>query len=248
MIRALLLAAAVLAPATCISNGRPVRPGVAPWFASVRWVTSEGAVVCGGVLVAPEWVMTVAHCVRPHAASTRAFMDLAPGAPVRNVVETHINPAYHPTDMTHDVALLRVSPPVHGVVLPELGLRPAAWGALREGALLQVVGRGLNTSGALQTVVTSIAVPKVASAACVRPPFPLDTVAVGVDLCAGARGLSEPHPSPCRGDSGGPLFDGSLVYGLVSRGDDRSGCGRSMSAVVYTSLADEAGFIKDVTG
>jgi secreted trypsin-like serine protease len=90
-------------------------------------------------------------------------------------------------------------------------------------------------------------VPKVPKGACVRPPWALAADSVGFDLCAGDRGMVEVHATPCKGDSGGPLFKGNTVYGLVSRGDDSYGCGSTRSAVVYTSLEMEAGFINSVT-
>ena len=90
--------------------------------------------------------------------------------------------------------------------------------------------------------------PKVSKGACVRPPWALASESVGRDLCAGDRGVLEVHGTPCRGDSGGPLYMGNTVYGVVSRGDDSYGCGRTRSAVVYTSLEMEAAFVDSVTG
>lgn len=43
-----------------IIGGEPVSPGTYPWFASAMLGDSQ---ICGGMLVAPEYVLTAAHCV-----------------------------------------------------------------------------------------------------------------------------------------------------------------------------------------
>jgi hypothetical protein len=71
MLRRPLLAAAVLAailgaaaPASAISGGTPVAAADAPWLVTI----TKGRVVCGGALIAPDRVLTAAHCVQGVAA------------------------------------------------------------------------------------------------------------------------------------------------------------------------------------
>ena len=66
-------------------------------------------------------------------------------------------------------------------------------------------------------------------------------------VCAGYEDI--PNASqPCEGDSGGPLFDASAVYALVSRGDAQFGCGGSLRPTMFAPLWRARGFELLTTG
>ena len=54
-------------PRARIVGGTKAPKGAWPWQAQIR--TSSGFPFCGGTLVAPQWVVTAAHCVSRKSTS-----------------------------------------------------------------------------------------------------------------------------------------------------------------------------------
>ncbi|MGD9293347.1 MAG: trypsin-like peptidase domain-containing protein [Roseobacter sp.] len=96
------------------------------WQAVGR-LDAEGAGFCTGTLIAPELVLTAAHCVydrksgrllAPEAFTFRAGLRNGKTAAARGVVQIEAHPGYDPRagvvidNIRHDVALLRLQDPI----------------------------------------------------------------------------------------------------------------------------------------
>ncbi len=149
------LSAAISAQNAKIVGGQDAVEGQFPWIACMYVLDEPG---CGGVLVAPDWVLTAAHCLfdedltifKIRLNSVNAYGPLNPdGGVERTITEAHIHPEYNYDDAIGqhvDLALFRLSEPVTTiapVALPVSGnigdlydswnpVHTAGWGMVAE--------------------------------------------------------------------------------------------------------------------
>jgi secreted trypsin-like serine protease len=235
-----------------ILGGTSVEIKDAPWqVALVRgYVSEQRSQFCGGSLIAPDTVVTAAHCIHNQIVRREASrVDVVAGTSTYisggeriKVKAIFIHPKWDATTMNYDIAILKLErASVEGVAIdlsteasvPPLSLYVTGWGAISEG------GPGsIDLLGAVLPLVST----EICNAAESYAGSITDQM-----LCAGER---QGGRDSCQGDSGGPLVaiatpkTQSKLVGVVSFGE---GCGRRLKYGVYTRISAVAEWIKSVT-
>ena len=238
-------ALAAAAPAGAVVNGTKVDAATVPWY------TSVGS--CGATLVAPDRVLTAAHCV---AGQTPPQLGgVAIGGGVRRTTRIALHPGWRHRNGTSnfldDVAIVQLDAPVNGVPLVKLGGADVARGADPRAGPRVRAGHGPQRGRDARQLAADRAAEdhqrrRVRAAfkgyrGSTRERFdPRMRCSIDADGRA-------PLYSGCNGDSGGPLWTGPATapvqLGVVSWGGDR--CGADHLPSVFADVALYRAFILD---
>ncbi|XP_078493494.1 sp2 protein [Ciona intestinalis] len=242
-----------------IVGGTTARPGNFPWQISIRKVKaySNGSPhVCGGTLIAGQWVITAAHCFTSRVKRERKkhFVrvgdyfnrDNLPHSQDSMVEESHdiaISQIYIHEGFTqypatrNDIALIKLSEPVSLTRFVQPACLPTSPDQFTDGNTCGISGWGATNFTQLRDeypfCLRAATVHTWPDKNCSRSyprSFSNDSM-----LCAGDEGIDT-----CQGDSGGPLTclsrDGNItLWGITSYG---KGCGNKSQPGVYTKVSE----------
>ncbi|WP_322516454.1 S1 family peptidase [Rhodopseudomonas palustris] len=233
---ALLFAAAVAAPASAMVGGaRDATDGLGR--ALVTIVGSRGN-FCSGALIAPDLVLSAAHCVAP-GADYKVVQRDAQGQPqLRDIRRLAAHPrfdqrAIQANRATADVALLQLTAPLSGKTPLPFG---APGDPLQAGQRFTVAGIGVAQRGDGKSGGTARSAELIATG---RPGR------LQIRLVDPMTNNTRDGQGACTGDSGGPALqqqDGrALVIGVVSwstGANNASGCGGLTGVTPLTLYRD----------
>jgi secreted trypsin-like serine protease len=203
---------AVASPALAVVGGTASRDVRGARASTLRVETSRGE-LCSGAAIAPELVLTAAHCLMGGGSVSVVSLDPRFRARRHDVVAVLPHPSFVPgttprTQPGADLAMLRLAAPLPRDIEPvTLG------GGLWQGEAVTMAGFGLSIENNKRTA-RRLRETRLVNAGNYTTQ---NTVKVAVD--AEARGES-PGAGACRGDSGGPVLRGGAhsrdLVGIVS--------------------------------
>jgi hypothetical protein len=234
--------------------GEPAPQGAYPWMAAFLFDGGQG---CGASVIAPDWILTAAHCVaddrgQPSVTPEQASFvvnsnNWTTEGDLLTAAEIIIHPAYDAITTNNDIALVRTNETTD--VTPVALAGPGDEALYAPPTVGTVIGYGTTTSGGESSdVLLQVDVDVVDDASCAAQGY--DQLSPTTMVCAGnpTGDPANPGPDSCQGDSGGPLFaevGGQPVqFGVVSFGN---GCG-DLAPGVYTEVIAFRDWVDGIVG
>ncbi|XP_006897345.1 PREDICTED: kallikrein-5 [Elephantulus edwardii] len=221
-----------------IINGSECAMHSQKWQAALMMSPSQ--LYCGAVLVAPQWLLTAAHCRKPVFRILLGRHTLSPafesGQQKLRGVKSITHPGYSHPGHSNDLMLIKMNRKIQD----NQNIKPINISSRCPSAGTTCLVSGWGTTSSPQVnfpkALQCLNITVVSREEC-RNAYPgqIDKTM----FCAGDKAGRD----SCQGDSGGPVVCNDSLQGLVSWGDFP--CGKPNKPGVYTNLCQFTKWIHD---
>ncbi|XP_063001092.1 proproteinase E-like [Elgaria multicarinata webbii] len=244
----------VYSPNARVVNGEDAVPYSWPWQISLQY-EKDGAFhhTCGGSLIAPNWVMTAAHCISKSRTYKVVLGEYDMSKEERSEQHIPVNSDdifVHPRWLSicapcgNDIALMKLSRSAELSDKVQLACLPPAGEILPNDYPCYITGWGrLSTGGPLPSILQQALLPVVDNEHCNQPDWWGGVIAKSM-VCAGGD-----IRAGCNGDSGGPLNcqatdEKWCVHGIASFVSSL-GCNALKKPTVFTRVSNFNAWIEE---
>ncbi|XP_039444677.1 collagenase-like [Culex pipiens pallens] len=222
-----------------VINGKTAETGQFPWQVSIRAALDRSVTVCGGSLIAPQWILTAAHCAKDYTGFQIGFGSNLLNVPrlTMSAVSKIVHPEFDPVRLNNDVAVIKLPSPVpFSWEISPIQLPPLSYASKtfqNAAGVVSGFGRTSDASQSISALLKYETLRIISNAECSTVYG--SSVIRNSTMCA--VGWERTNQNVCQGDSGGPLVieeNGTyLQIGVVSFVSNR-GC----------STGDPSGYIR----
>ncbi|XP_065058859.1 deleted in malignant brain tumors 1 protein-like [Rhopilema esculentum] len=236
---------------TRVIGGTDAAKGAWPWQIGMY---EQGYFICGGTLIAPNWVLTASHCVVSYGSVGSAsdyeivvgdlHRQLNDTTEQKHKVERIVpHPNYDGRTLNNDIALMKLQTPVMMNDHVRTACIPAKTDVIAIGSTCFITGWGkIKHPGDAHTMLQQAKLPVLNSTVCQKK---LDATNWGLSItkqmvCAGEPGSIK---SGCHGDSGGPYVCPDSTGRYFLHGDVSWGSSQCDTNEAYTVFARVTEFV-----
>lgn len=230
-------------------GGEEAEQNSAPWIVSLQWGTIRPSHFCGGALIAPNWVLSAAHCAESYprfgiSTVVAGAHNLNVFSGLEQIRSVSLDNVFSHPDWTgfvgpNDISLMRILQPfTNDASVSPISL-PAA-NAIPTGNVV-LHGWGSTSTGyipAFPITLRTVQKPLITVAAC--SPLFTGVVVNDLNLCTGPLTGGS---GACSGDSGSPIVQNDVLVGIFSH--TNVPCGQPNRPSVYARVSAYTEWIND---